>query len=105
VLAALSCLAAACLSSSFPGDDAARPATDLPQRFMVVEEGVHRPTRPDEGCRSPLADPRDGRQLRLARSLAGRGDYEVPPSAYGLGPDELLRVDCASGEPVGAVPR
>jgi len=101
----MSCLAAACLTSSFPGDEAARPVTDLPPRFLVVDEGTLRPAQPEQGCRSPLTDPRDGRQLRLVRSLAGRGDYEVPPSAYGLGPDELLRVDCAGGTAIGAGPR
>jgi len=79
-----------------------RPADDTPTAF-VTEDG----TTPVEACRSPLIDPRDQTRLRLIRSApmggSHRGDYEVTGGRYGVGENELLRIDCTTGEPLGIV--
>lgn len=79
-----------------------RPAEDAPVRFVTVD-GVPA----EDTCRSPMIDPRDQTQLRLARSWqegnTHRGDYEVPVGRYGVRDGELLRIDCLSGEPIGIV--
>ena len=60
-----------------------------------------------DSCRSPLIDPRDQTQIRIVRSGGSggghRGDYEVPAGRYGVGENELLRIECSSGEPLGIV--
>jgi len=86
---------------------AVRPATDVPDHFMVATATGAAEPRPDDGCRNPIVDPRDGARLTLIRSAEGRGDYEPqsPGSRYGLRQGELLRVECASGVPVGIVRR
>ena len=98
-------LLSGCAASSFPADATARPVAGVPPLFQDPGEDVGRPAAGPEGCRSPLVDPRDGTRLKLVRSMGGRGDYEPEERRYGLSADELLRVDCASGRPVGAVPR
>ncbi|HEX6307610.1 MAG TPA: hypothetical protein VFZ69_05440 [Longimicrobiales bacterium] len=98
-------LAAACAYASTPSwtGGVLRPAADTPVEF-VSEDG----TRPENACRNPLVDPRDQTRIRLMRSadVGGRqrGDYEVPAGRYGVGTDELLRIDCASGQALGIVP-
>jgi hypothetical protein len=91
------------------------PAKDVPARFEV--EG-----KPgDVGtCAPQLVDRERGVRLRIGASRresrstqrgdttivvhSGYGDYHVePPSAYGLGPDEMLRVDCSQNVPIGRV--
>jgi hypothetical protein len=78
------------------------PAQDTPVRFVTADEGVA-----GQGCRVMMLDPRDQTQLRLARSaqfgLTHHGDYEVPAGRYGVQRNELLRLDCATGEVVGIV--
>lgn len=85
-----------------------RPATDVPGRFLVAgssgSESARSP-RPGEGCHSPVMDPRDGTLLHLSRSLEGLGDYTVPAGVYGTAADELLRIDCRTGQAIGIVPR
>lgn len=83
------------------------PAVDAPERFLVGGAAGEEPVdpRPGEGCRSPLVDPRDGARLAMVRSSGGVGDYEAPPGRYGVGPDRLLRVECATGRPLGVVRR
>lgn len=100
--AAMVLAVAACATggrSGFPADRDARPATDTPAAFTfsVPASG--------DACRSPAVDPRDGTRLVLARSSGGRGDYEVPAGRYGVNGREYLRLDCATGAVVGAVPR
>jgi hypothetical protein len=56
-------------------------------------------------CLSPMTDPRDGTVLRLVWSSGGVGEYEVPKGRYGVGADEVLRVDCASGKAIGIAKR
>ena len=100
---------AACSTASggFPADASVRAATDLPDHFFVGAPGAEGVSEPDPGgaCRSPLVDPRDGTRLVLSRSSGGRGDYEVPAGRYGVGEQELLRVQCGTGRPAGAVRR
>ncbi|HEX6134457.1 MAG TPA: hypothetical protein VFZ24_10850 [Longimicrobiales bacterium] len=97
-------ITAACAYGSTPSWTAAvlRPAQDAPVQF-VTEDG----TVPENACRSPLVDPRDQTRIRLVRSAdvggTQRGDYEVPEGRYGVGPDELLRIDCRSGQALGIV--
>jgi len=79
------------------------PATDVPEAFLVVDGNDLRPARPGEGCRNPMADPRDGTRLELRSSANGMGDYVVPDGRYGVGPGSRLRLECASGSPVGIV--
>ena len=76
-----------------------RPATDVPDMF-VREDG-----RPNAGtpCLATLVDPRDKSTLQLVRSIPGQGDYRVAAGKYGASGTELLRVDCATGRPVGLV--
>jgi hypothetical protein len=106
---ALSCLlAVGCASvgrggSNFPGDDTARPATDVPSRFTVGAAGATPPT--DGACHSPITDPRSGAQFRFVRADAGRGDYEVATGQYGARAGELLRVDCRTWQAIGLVRR
>lgn len=91
--------ASACGTTRFPSDMEARPASDLPQWFRF-ERSV------DPGsCASPAIDPRDGTALTLTRSDFGRGDYAVQEGRYGARADELLRISCGTGRPLGLVPR
>jgi hypothetical protein len=82
-----------------------RPASGLPNHFLVGGKDGAAPTEPKaEGtCKNPLVDPRGGVSLTLVRSHAGQGDYTVPAGRYGVGKDELLRVDCATGHAIGIV--
>jgi hypothetical protein len=103
--AAACCFLAACASSAprvSRGD-----AVDVPERFHVLElaTGTHHPAVADGLCHSPLVDPRDGTQLKMASASNGKGDYEAPAGRYGLAADELLRIDCATGVAVGRVSR
>jgi len=87
-----------------------RAAVNAPDHFLVVvldASGTETTSEPlgNAACRTPLQDPDDGTRLTLDRSAAGQGDYVVPESRYGVRTGELLRVDCASGKPVGIVPR
>lgn len=97
-------LFAGCATAS--GDWSARelrPATDTPTAFVL--EGDEE-VGPNE-CRSPLVDPRDQTHIRLVRS--GRtgghqvGDYEVVGGRYGVGDNELLRIQCSTGQVLGVV--
>jgi hypothetical protein len=97
----------ACASShaNIPLDSAARSGAALPARF-VFDASLVTDTTYLVGCRSPLMDPADGTRLVLVRSARdGRGDYEVPPGHYGVGPNELLRINCRTDGIIGIVPR
>ena len=98
-----------CATSGTPlhADAMTRQAADTPDHFLV---GAHDSAEtsepvPGEGCRNPMVDPRDGTHLLLVRAAAGLGDYEVPEGQYGAGEDELLRLECATGRPVGIAQR
>lgn len=80
-------------------------ATDVPEYFLVgthAGPAVSEP-EPGSGCRNPMVDPRDGTRLLLVRSAEGRGDYEVPAGRYGVGKQELLRLECETGRVLGIV--
>lgn len=103
--AALLLLAIGCAGSSVSWHDSAiiRQGTDLPDHFLVVTEfGT---TEPDTTgtCHSPMIDPRNETSLILFRSDKGRGDYAVEGGRYGVGPNEFLRLECATGRPLGIV--
>jgi hypothetical protein len=90
---------------NFPSDDKAHEATNVPDHFLVGTPNgtaTSEPT-PDEGCRNPMVDPRDGTKIQLIRSSHDRGDYKVSTGRYGVGEKELLRLDCGTGRVVGIV--
>ncbi|WP_329682618.1 hypothetical protein [Longimicrobium sp.] len=92
---------AACASGGemYPINAPARDASDVPPEFVSPSAA------PVEGCRNPMTDPRDGTHVRLVRSQGGTvGDYQVPAGRYGVGADELLRLECGTGRVVGVVP-
>lgn len=99
-------LVAACAGGeppAFPPDTAAQPASNAPGVFVLAPGASLEPL----SCRTPLLDPRRDIELRMVRSQgARRADYEVVPAgSYGVGTEELLRIDCQSLEPIGIVPR
>ena len=87
--------------------DIVRPSTDAPDRFAagLTPGGSSIFPEPDDPCRNPLVDPRDGTPITLFRSVPGSGDYRVPAGRYGIADPtrELLRIDCGTGKPVGIV--
>lgn len=112
VLVLLAAASACGLRATYPASAPARAASDAPERFMVgtTEPGgpLSEP-RPSDGCRNPMVDPRDGTRLTLVQSQGGErgqvGDYAVPEGRYGVGPGELLRLDCATGRVMGIIPQ
>lgn len=80
-----------------------RPATDAPAVF----EAPAGTTMRNNGCLSPLTDPRNGTRIIMRTSFGeeGMGDYVVPDGTYGVKNGELLRVNCTTGEVVGIVKR
>ncbi len=97
-------LLTACTSGSFSDYDI-RDAQGLPERF-VLHDSIGADEQPSSGeCRSPLVDPRNGLTIDLIRSIPGQGDYTVTQGAFGVGENELLRVDCATGAAIGIVRR
>ncbi len=104
-LAAILLAILGCAGGSVSWHDSAiiRQGTDLPDHFLVVTQfGT---TEPDTtgNCHSPMIDPRDETSLILFRSDKGRGDYAVANGRYGVGPTEFLRIECATGCPLGIV--
>jgi hypothetical protein len=93
---------------SFPPDTSVRPAEGMPARFEPVAPASRiapADTIAGPGCTSPFRDPRDGTLLRMERAISPRADYAVPSGHYGVGPDELLRLDCNTGTAIGIVRR
>lgn len=110
-MAILALLAGCGGPSMYPVSLPARPALDVPDHFMVGTMDPGGPLTdplPGTGCRNPMVDPRDGTRITLEQSVRGPfgeiGDYAVPPGRYGVGPREFLRLDCATGRALGAVP-
>jgi hypothetical protein len=93
-----------CMAGMQRGGTAAelRPAQDVPTQF-VTSDGV----AAEDACRTTMLDPRDQTAVRLVRSarfgMSYHGDYDVPAGRYGVQANELLRLDCATGEVVGIV--
>jgi hypothetical protein len=108
-------LAAGCLLSgcgagplTWPGNETIRPLPGLPHRLEPVPPELRltpADTIAGSGCRSPLRDPARGIRLPMIRSSGGYADYEAPAGAYGLDPDQLVRVECNTGRVQGAVRR
>ncbi|SOC80191.1 hypothetical protein SAMN06296241_1736 [Salinimicrobium sediminis] len=80
-----------------------RQAMDVPDRFEAPA-GVERTSN---ACISPLTDPRDGTTIKMVTSFSGEevGDYSVPAGKYGVEANELLRINCRTGEVLGIVKR
>jgi len=57
------------------------------------------------GCLSPMVDPRDGTEIGFLRSGDGYADYATPNGMYGVGRNELLRLECNTGRVLGVVRR
>jgi len=76
-----------------------RQAEGVPARFELPADTLR-----GNACYSPMRDPRDGTEIRMERAQAPRADYAVPPGRYGVGPNELLRLDCRTGQALGIVP-
>jgi hypothetical protein len=76
-----------------------RLATGVPEQFLR-EDGS-----PITGntCLTPLMDPRDKSLVQLVRTIPVQGDYRVGAGKYGVSGNELLRIDCTTGRPVGIV--
>lgn len=94
--------------NSFPSLVTARPAENVPERFVPADRSLlisPGDTIAGDGCRSPMADPRDGTQLTMVRSQQGYADYEVPAGRYGVGDGEVLRLVCNTGLVAGIVRR
>ena len=75
-----------------------RPATGTPGTF-VREDGL---PNLSTACQAVLLDLSDKTTIQLVRVLRDKqGDYRVPAGKYGVGENELLRLDCASARPSG----
>ena len=94
----------ACASGSWPSGANSSILSDTPDYFLVVDPTTGAMSEPvGPACRNPMADPRDGTRLTLVRSNAGFGDYQlVGQRRYGLEGNQLLRINCSDGRPVGA---
>lgn len=103
LLIAMPLTLAACAST--PGASARlQPGTDLPVQFQVADaDGSLRAPRAGEGCRNPVIDPRSQVRLVLQQSRDGWGDYQLPEGAYEARAGQWLRVNCATGKPLGLV--
>jgi len=91
--------------ASAPGSRTTLQAgADLPEHFLVQEsDGGTRAAQAGEGCRNPLVDPRNQARLILQQSRDGWGDYQLPAGQYQSRQGQWLRVECATGKPLGLV--
>jgi hypothetical protein len=106
VLLAMVAVSCAHHASNMPPDSVARPAPGVPTRFLYDGSAFTSDSVDLHACRSPLLDPNDGVKVVLIRTDKGsRGDYEVPSGRYGIGPNDLLRINCKTGGVIGIVPR
>lgn len=93
-----------CASRTILASDAwAKEAENVPEHFMVGKHNGFEMIEPtaEDGCKSPMIDPRDSTKINLFRSFDGRGDYEVPKGKYGVEKGHILRLDCNTGKVVG----
>jgi hypothetical protein len=86
------------------------PVSGVPESFALDPARAPAPT--DSGCAVHLQDQKAGAKLELVRSatipsgngVTTLGDYRLePPGSYGMAPSQLLRVECPSRRPLGAV--
>ena len=107
-LGAMSLLAAsACAHRKSETEIPVRAPTDVPAHFLVgdlASDATQEPA-PGAGCHNPMVDARNGTRVKLVRSRDGQGDYEVLEGKYGVGPGEILRIDCATGRAIGIYKR
>lgn len=103
LVASSSMLLASCASVGWPPLADASAISDTPDHFLVLDGTTGASSGPSgPACRNPLVDPRDGTKLTLVRSNSGFGDYQPDGVRYGLASDQLLRINCSNGQPVGA---
>ncbi|WP_373058868.1 hypothetical protein [Zunongwangia sp. H14] len=76
-----------------------RQVASIPERFLPVA-GIQ---LEDGACKSPLVDPEDGTEITIVESMSGKGYYKAPNGKYGLKGNELLRINCQTGEVLGVV--
>ena len=93
---------ASCASTSWPTEADPSIVSDAPDHFLVLEASGATSEPSGPACRSPMTDPRNGTRLALVRSKAGFGDYQPDTQRYGLVGNQLLRINCSDGRPVGA---
>ncbi|MCU0625779.1 MAG: hypothetical protein MUF21_04720 [Gemmatimonadaceae bacterium] len=85
-----------------------RMLVDAPARFIMAGDRTTA-SAPVHGCADRLVDQRYGVELALVRAsdsheAAWRGDYRASaPQRYDVAEGELLRVECATGLPLGVV--
>jgi hypothetical protein len=106
-LAVILLLGSACAmgTSTYPIDAPARTASDVPGQFVMAPGAVGPDTASTPACHNPMIDPRDGTRIVLVSAQGGKvGDYRVPEGRYGVGPGELLRLNCGSGAVIGIIP-
>jgi hypothetical protein len=94
-------LLGACTTATSYPTAVLRPADGAPEHF-VLEGGETMNGAPGGPCRSPIRDPRGGAPLVMVRAYQGSGDYDAN-GRFGTHAGELVRVDCASGAPLGIV--
>lgn len=103
-----------------------RPLASLPQSSRFVPDAAFHgagTALSADRCLTHLIDPTNNVRLTLVRSVGGdaraaaegagvttsrnpQGDFATEPQyPYGLRAGELVRVDCATGRPLGAVKR
>lgn len=82
----------------------------LPAR-LIPDTAAGAPLDYDPGtCPKLLIDPRNGTRFTLRRDVmtdnGPLGDYAIdPPGRYGVGAQQLVRMDCAIARPLGGVPK
>ncbi len=86
------------------------PVQGAPAQFAL--DSARAPAPGDLGCAVYIRDPGTGVHLELVRStgvpgpagVTAVGDYRAEPAgSYGLAPSQLLRVECPTRRPLGAV--
>ena len=128
--AAVFLIAAACGGGAGSGatqwQSTPRPLATLPQSARFAPDAAFHGSGTSlstDRCLTHLIDPVTQNRLTLVRSVGGdakeaaekagvssnanpQGDFSVEPQyQYGLRAGELLRVDCATGRALGAVPK
>ena len=113
LLGVLGCGSAGPLSNPWSHTPAAVPG--FPDRF-IPDSSFTLAAASDTTCVMHLIDPQSGTRLLLERSTysaqgsdsadrSALGDYKVEPEhRFGVEEDELIRIACATGRPLGKVP-
>jgi hypothetical protein len=93
-------------SFQFADDVQSRHPVDVPEHFIPDKTHVTNQHSPEAApiCPQVFTDPRDGTRLHLWQELEeSRGDYLTPPRRYGTRDDEVLRLNCRTGQTIGVV--